>query len=77
MGLIGSSTPFVTGRPVTLLQNSSVLSEGAVGFAVRVPFSIPREIFQGLEPISDVLVVTEFSLYSPVPFDVTDHSPRV
>ncbi|KAH9956222.1 hypothetical protein BGW80DRAFT_1389946, partial [Lactifluus volemus] len=34
LGLFGSSTPFVTRRPYTLLYNGSVNSSGAVGIAL-------------------------------------------
>ncbi|KAG6377204.1 hypothetical protein JVT61DRAFT_1257 [Boletus reticuloceps] len=34
LSLIASSTPFITGRPVTLFYNGSILSSGAVGIAL-------------------------------------------
>lgn len=34
LGILASSTPFVTGRPFTIIQNSSIHSDGAVGFAL-------------------------------------------
>ncbi|RUS23240.1 hypothetical protein BC937DRAFT_90187 [Endogone sp. FLAS-F59071] len=34
LGLIATSTPFITGRPYTLFHNARVLSGGVVGFAV-------------------------------------------
>lgn len=33
-GLIGSSTPFITGRPFTLFKGSSIYPDGAVGVAI-------------------------------------------
>lgn len=33
-GMLASSTPFVTGRRMTLLQGESIHSDGAVGFAL-------------------------------------------
>ncbi|KAL0960900.1 hypothetical protein HGRIS_005909 [Hohenbuehelia grisea] len=34
LGLIGTSTPFITGRPVTLFHNGHILQSGAVGLAL-------------------------------------------
>ncbi|CAG8447327.1 8320_t:CDS:2 [Diversispora eburnea] len=33
MGIIGSSTPFITGRPYSLFNNDKVLSKGIIGIA--------------------------------------------
>lgn len=68
MGLVGASTPFVTGRPYTLLQDKSVYSTGAVGVALTSPLK-PRvnTVFSGLRAITPPLTVTRqvlLTLYS-------------
>jgi small ligand-binding sensory domain FIST len=59
IGLIASSTPFVTGRPVTLFHNANVHSSGAVGIALTGG-GIPRSSieFPGLKSITPPLIVT-------------------
>lgn len=59
LGLFASSTPFVTGRPYTLIFNGSVKSSGAVGLALsagRRPVS--QTAFPGLRAITAPLRVT-------------------
>ncbi|KZT64251.1 hypothetical protein DAEQUDRAFT_815115 [Daedalea quercina L-15889] len=60
MGLIASSTPFVTGRPYTLFHGGSVYSSGAVGLCIH---SSPRpELyvnFPGLQALTPPMLVTE------------------
>jgi hypothetical protein len=59
LGLFSSSTPFVTGRPHTLIFNGSVASSGAVGIALsagRRPTL--RTAFPGLCAITPPLKVT-------------------
>ncbi|KAI0353009.1 hypothetical protein OH77DRAFT_1427781 [Trametes cingulata] len=59
LGLIGSSTPFITGRPYTLFHNDSIHSNGAVGICLSSPIR-PRaySAFPGLEPITRPMIVT-------------------
>ncbi|KAH8835355.1 hypothetical protein DL96DRAFT_1702347 [Flagelloscypha sp. PMI_526] len=35
LGLLGASTPFITGRPVTLFENARIWDSGAVGVAFK------------------------------------------
>ncbi len=61
LGLFGSSTPFVTGRPYTLVFNGSVTSSGAVGIALsagRRPAL--KTAFPGLRAITTPLKVTRY-----------------
>jgi hypothetical protein len=59
LGLFGSSTPFVTGRPYTLMYNGSVNSSGAVGLALSAgPLPALQTAFNGLRAISKPLKVT-------------------
>ncbi|KAI0832598.1 hypothetical protein BC628DRAFT_1499376 [Trametes gibbosa] len=59
LGLIGASTPFVTGRPYTLLHNDRIHSDGAVGLCLTSP-SRPAtyNAFPGLEPLTRPMIVT-------------------
>lgn len=63
LGLVASSTPFVTGRPVTLFHNGTEYGHGAVGFAVMQSSKKQRAIlgtdFAGLVPLSDPVVITK------------------
>ncbi|KAI9451105.1 hypothetical protein BJY52DRAFT_1125436 [Lactarius psammicola] len=60
LGLFASSTPFVTGRPYTLLFNGSVKSSGAVGLALSAgPRPVSRTAFPGLRAITAPLKVTQ------------------
>ncbi|TFK69551.1 hypothetical protein BDN72DRAFT_840280 [Pluteus cervinus] len=59
LGLISASTPFVTGRPVTLFHNQSVYSSGAVGVALSGVLRSKAQVdFTGLTPLSKPLTVT-------------------
>ncbi|KAH9979676.1 hypothetical protein BJV74DRAFT_780156 [Russula compacta] len=59
LGLFGSSTPFVTGRPYTLMYNGSVHSSGAVGIALSAGTRPAlQRAFPGLRAISPSLKVT-------------------
>ncbi|KAI0775944.1 hypothetical protein BD413DRAFT_469773 [Trametes elegans] len=59
LGLIGSSTPFVTGRPYTLFHNDSIHSSGAVGVCLSSPTRpVTHSVFPGLEPITRPMIVT-------------------
>ena len=60
LGLFASSTPFVMGRPYTLIFNGSVKSFGAVGLALSAgPRPVPKTVFPGLRAISAPLKVTQ------------------
>jgi hypothetical protein len=48
-------TPFITGRPHTLLLNDKVYSTGAVGMAL--PYKLDVGVEFGLEPMGDVMTV--------------------
>ncbi|KAJ3150449.1 magnesium ion transporter [Geranomyces michiganensis] len=61
LGLIGTMTPFVTGRPHTLYYNDKVLSGGLVGAAIvskRVRTTAPQPSFTGLEALGEPLAIT-------------------
>ncbi|KAG8904658.1 hypothetical protein FRB99_001378 [Tulasnella sp. 403] len=59
LGLIGTSTPFVTGREHTLLLNSDVFSDGAIGFALKTDNNLRyRHGFNGLQPISEPYTIS-------------------
>ena len=61
LGLFASSTPFVTGRPYTLIFNGSVKSSGAVGLALSAgPRPVPKTAFPGQRAISAPLKVTRY-----------------
>lgn len=63
LGLIAASTPFITGRPVTLFYNQSIYDTGAVGFALKEgPKSRAnlRTEFIGLTPISAPMTITRY-----------------
>ncbi|KAH9046714.1 hypothetical protein EDB84DRAFT_1558165 [Lactarius hengduanensis] len=60
LGLFASSTPFVTGRPYTLIFNDSVKSSGAVGLALSAgPRPVLQTAFPGLRAITAPLTVTQ------------------
>ncbi|KAI0298130.1 hypothetical protein B0F90DRAFT_830891 [Multifurca ochricompacta] len=60
LGLFASSTPFVTGRPFTLIHNGSVKSSGAVGIALSAgPRPALRTTFPGLHAITKPMEVTQ------------------
>ncbi|KAF8133908.1 hypothetical protein EV363DRAFT_1324918, partial [Boletus edulis] len=62
LSLIASSTPFITGRPVTLFYNGSILSSGAVGIALTSSVPSPPSVltlsFPPLVALSTDLGVT-------------------
>ena len=59
LGLFYSSTPFVTGRPYTLIHNGSAHSTGAVGIALSAgPRPALQMAYPGLRAISPSLTVT-------------------
>ncbi|KAI0774443.1 hypothetical protein C8Q74DRAFT_1270062 [Fomes fomentarius] len=59
LGLIATSTPFVTGRPHSLFHGDSVYSDGAVGVCLSSPVrSTPQSEFPGLEAITRPMIVT-------------------
>ncbi|KAF8842570.1 hypothetical protein BDN67DRAFT_965712 [Paxillus ammoniavirescens] len=62
LALIASSTPFLTGRPVTLFHNGKILSDGAVGIALTSSPSSPPPVvelsFPPLDALSPDLEVT-------------------
>ncbi|KAI0720299.1 hypothetical protein C8T65DRAFT_634070 [Cerioporus squamosus] len=59
LGLIATSTPFVTGRPYTLFHNDSIHSDGAVGMCLSSGSrSKPFSEYPGLEAITRPMVVT-------------------
>ncbi|KAG6831329.1 hypothetical protein H0H92_011244 [Tricholoma furcatifolium] len=59
LGLIASSTPFITGRPVTLFHNDAIYSDGALGVALTTPLTPPKTGFEGARPISPRMTITE------------------
>jgi len=63
LGLIASSTPFITGRPVTLFYNHNIYQSGAVGIALKRRRSKSRTIarteFTGNIPLSPPMTVTQ------------------
>jgi hypothetical protein len=59
LGLIASSTPFITGRPFTLFENKRIHSTGAVGIALMGEHSQLGITFpEGLNPITSQLTIT-------------------
>ncbi|KAJ6557333.1 hypothetical protein DFH09DRAFT_1163812 [Mycena vulgaris] len=59
LGLFAASTPFITGRPVTLFKGDKIYESGAVGVALRNPKANARVQFLGMMPLSSPMVVTE------------------
>ncbi|KAI0722794.1 hypothetical protein C8Q76DRAFT_720344 [Earliella scabrosa] len=59
LGLVATSTPFVTGRPYTLFHGDAIHSDGAVGVCLSSPTrSETRSEFWGLEAITRPMLVT-------------------
>ncbi|CAE6480371.1 unnamed protein product [Rhizoctonia solani] len=59
LGLIGSSTPFITGRPFTLFKGTSIFSDGAVGVALLDPNPPSTTIsFDSIHAVSEPMEVT-------------------
>lgn len=74
LGLIATSTPFVTGRPHSLFHGDSVYSDGAVGVCLSSPVrSTPQSDFPGLEAITRPMIVTR---YAPLLHALNDHADR-
>ncbi|KAJ3529238.1 hypothetical protein NM688_g7881 [Phlebia brevispora] len=62
LGLIASSTPFVTGRPFTLFHNKDILSSGAVGLCLTAAEHPEALIdYPDMEQVTADLTVTESS----------------
>ncbi|KAF8267705.1 hypothetical protein EI94DRAFT_1279949 [Lactarius quietus] len=60
LGLLPSSTPFVTGRPTMLIFNGTVKSSSAVGLALSAgPRSVSQTSFPSLLAIPALLRVTQ------------------
>lgn len=63
VGLIGSSTPFITGRPFTLFDSKDYFSDGALGiatFRISTEDLQPSLSFPGIRQLSSArLTVTE------------------
>ncbi|KAF8156977.1 hypothetical protein B0H34DRAFT_657786 [Crassisporium funariophilum] len=64
LGLIAASTHFITARPVTLFQNTSIFGEGALGLALLTDgkknqqASTSHVYFQGVRKLADPMTVT-------------------
>ncbi|KAH9933271.1 hypothetical protein B0H21DRAFT_84025 [Amylocystis lapponica] len=59
LGLIASSTPFITGRPFTLFRGPAIYSSGAVGLCLSSPAASPSHVeFPGLQALTGPLTVT-------------------
>ncbi|CAK5269792.1 unnamed protein product [Mycena citricolor] len=58
LGLFALSTPFITGRPVTLFRNDAIFDSGAVGVALKTAPSTVRTRFPGMSPLHTPMVVT-------------------
>ncbi|KAF8880616.1 hypothetical protein CPB85DRAFT_1442968 [Mucidula mucida] len=60
LGLIATSTPFITGRPFTLFRNNDIHDSGAVGLALnhrpRLTYTLD---FLGLSALSEPMTVTQ------------------
>lgn len=54
-GLITAPTPFLTGRPHTLLMNKEIYSGGSVGLALPYKLDIGLEL--NLEPMGESVIV--------------------
>ncbi|KAJ7855889.1 hypothetical protein B0H14DRAFT_2753736 [Mycena olivaceomarginata] len=59
LGLFAASTPFITGRPVTLFKGDKIYESGAVGLALRHPEAHARVQFLGMEPLCEPMLVTQ------------------
>ncbi|KAK1232380.1 hypothetical protein PQX77_004502, partial [Marasmius sp. AFHP31] len=60
LGLIASSTPFITGRPVTLFHNGKIYEDGAVGisFTSDKPLSLSLQLPEDVTPLGEEMIVT-------------------
>ncbi|KZT09087.1 uncharacterized protein LAESUDRAFT_712239 [Laetiporus sulphureus 93-53] len=60
IGMIGASTPFITGRPYTLFRGNSIYSSGAVGLCLSSPSPSRSHLaFPGLQALTPPMIVTE------------------
>ncbi|KAF7365365.1 hypothetical protein MVEN_00408700 [Mycena venus] len=59
LGLFAASTPFITGRPVTLFKGDKIYEAGAVGLALKHPKANARVQFLGMEPLCPPMLVTQ------------------
>ncbi|KAJ7935472.1 hypothetical protein B0H13DRAFT_1854135 [Mycena leptocephala] len=60
LGLFAASTPFITGRPVTLFKSEKIYESGAVGLALRHPKANHTRVqFLGMKALSSPMVVTQ------------------
>ena len=65
MGMICSSTPFITGRPFTMFLNDRVYSEGAVGVAISaVPHNSHVDFPANLKSITPKVAITRCVSYA-------------
>ncbi|CAE6480101.1 unnamed protein product [Rhizoctonia solani] len=60
LGLIGTSTPFINGRPFTLFKGTNIFSDGAVGIALLdQPSQKTTMNFDGIHALSEPMEVTQ------------------
>ncbi|KAK7048230.1 hypothetical protein R3P38DRAFT_2868125 [Favolaschia claudopus] len=59
LGLFAASTPFITGRPVTLFKNDKIYDSGAVGLALKHSKPDARVQFLDMKPLSAPMLVTQ------------------
>jgi hypothetical protein len=61
LGFLASSTPFVTGRPVTLFHDGEIYSDGAIGIALQLSLGHTLTIeFPGLVDLTPDLQITRY-----------------
>jgi small ligand-binding sensory domain FIST len=59
VGIVGASTPFVTGMPYTLFRSEEILDGGIVGFASYEEKQLPIKTSHGaIEPLGDPMKIT-------------------
>ncbi|KAF9269193.1 hypothetical protein L218DRAFT_891300, partial [Marasmius fiardii PR-910] len=58
LGLLASSTPFITGRPVTLFHNHEIFDQGAVGVAFHSTSTSEIRLPEDLNPLGEEMIVT-------------------
>ncbi|KAG1763056.1 hypothetical protein EDD22DRAFT_889033 [Suillus occidentalis] len=60
LGFLASSTPFITGRPVTLFHDGEIYSDGAIGIALQLSLGHPslKVEFPGLVDLTPDLQIT-------------------
>lgn len=60
IGLVPTSTPFITGRPVTLFRNQRIWESGAVGVALSHAKNVRSMLdYHGLVSLSSTMTVSE------------------